>query len=340
MAGQNSGDTFPKGLGIALNSKLSSLPINAKLLAAKWLSLTDEEKKTYDKMHDIKNKTLEQAEKVGPDFQKFIEVSGFSAPVLEAVAENEKFFWNDGKEVDWKNQGVFVCPYINKSKDGIGNLLPGTAVRYKGNGVHCERALNASIMQECIKKEGLDSLGVAEKGILFIDVPEEKKIGLIGKSPEKKKLFTGKWCVFANDVKQSPARSNPTDQHIKDLIKLVEKIGYTDFQQNNWVLNTQGKYVCIDTENKLFGSQNTRGLLFSEKTPDGKENFIGTLDDLGRRLTENQKRMIKNYPKTSSSILLPSRAVTQSWQLMENQYDSEGININKAKEQLNRATRK
>ncbi len=99
-----------------------------------------------------------------------------------------------------------------------------------------KRLINAIRMKECINCNNLTLIDVANK--------------YIGK-------VEGKNYVFAKKVNDSLADSWDKTNTISfplilQLITLARETGYSDWQGANWIFNEEGKFVCIDTEDRSF----------------------------------------------------------------------------------------
>lgn len=101
--------------------------------------------------------------------------------------------------------------------------------------VKSDRLINAERARAVIQKHNLDCLKIPTKYIYKID---------------------GQWIIFAEKIQSAQTISPMTLEEIKQLATFIEETGCVDWgffgKSDNWLRDTNGKLVYIDTENQSF----------------------------------------------------------------------------------------
>lgn len=242
---------------------------------------------------------IQEAKKYGPHVEKFVKIYGLSGEMLNAVVN-----------------------YLNTNGDNIAQNIDYEKVFYlSGSNIYIKndltRLLNAIRLKQCIEKNNLYLLDVAQK-----------QVGCI----------KGKWYVFAKKVERGEHADvmKITLELIKQLIIVAEETGYSDWHYDmgkNWIWDDNGKLVCIDTENLSFSNKNYTAKNYytndiATASPACKLNFVSTLKAWRPYMEEDAKAYFDRYlenldplTKTMSTHYLPSNAT----------FDPKGINLEKVK---------
>jgi hypothetical protein len=123
---------------------------------------------------------------------------------------------------------------VSNGSEGIyGQHIPG--LYFKGSEI--ERIINGERLRAVFKQYDLDLLDVAREYIHEIN---------------------GQWTVIAERVEKSQTdfySIKLTLKQVQQLATVAEKTGFRDWGVSwapNWIFNTNGKLVCVDTENSSF----------------------------------------------------------------------------------------
>lgn len=93
------------------------------------------------------------------------------------------------------------------------------------------RVINAERMRECIRRNNLTSLDVAQEYIY---------------------RKQGQWYVVSKKIEKIQDNPEISLAEIHHITILALETGYSDWSENNWFRDSRHKLVCIDTEDRSF----------------------------------------------------------------------------------------
>lgn len=177
----------------------------------------------------------------------------------------------------------------------------------KGKDLH--RVINAERMRECIKKHNLNLLDVAKKYIYSIN--GEYRIAA-------EYIYTcGGTCISLELIQQ--------------LAKLAEETGFKDWG-TNWIYTSNGKLVCIDTEDISFL---TIGGCYSNKIHKNcKAQYL-----IGLMIWKNAMKpeAYEWLSKRINILLNDPEGITEYPNVIDNtKFDNKDINILEVKKHINK----
>jgi hypothetical protein len=167
-------------------------------------------------------------------------------------------------------RSIIECQAQPRCNGALKNTYAGQVRGFLSNvwlkGTEIERVINAHRMQNCIEKNNLYLLGVAQKCVGMVD---------------------GQWKVFAENI-VVPGGKHITLELVKQLIVLAEETGFRDWN-SNWVWNTSGKLICIDTEDNSFLIGRHRGVKGMEISAHCKFNYVASLNIWANSMDEEAR---------------------------------------------------
>lgn len=201
---------------------------------------------------------------------------------------------------------------IEKNKAAIAEKFSGTIRLLPGGlylkGTEIERIINAERMRVCIQRYNLDLLDVPKKYVY--------KIG-------------NHWRVFSQFVPAHPAPPMSL-KLVQQLAKLAEETGFRDWKLN-WRYNSQGKLVCIDTEDNSFAIGMYR--FKNEGLPQHcKAQFVTSLMTYSKSMTSEAFEWLKNRINTLMNS--PEGTTTTPPIYDITTFDDPGINYAHVKQHL------